>query len=318
MSAPGVAVQIPESEEGCDGVLLATPSGEPLRPDGLAGSPAYPDGALKRHKLEAPLVRLVRRQWIRKPEADAIFLPVGTRIVLARAQARDAQPPQVLVTLLDLTRARARDERDERTMRDKTLASERRYLARELHDAVAQRLATLIVHLECDLRDEVSSLDRIRTYREELRAVLAAVRGVHQDLHWTPADSRSLITGVRQYVIPRLEQVRCRARVVTRGWPHRLSPDRAFHVLRLIQEATANVARHAQASRAVIRMEGRASCAMVSVTDNGVGFDGEARSASGTGLAGMRERAELIGGTFNVLSTPGLGTTVSLVVPIHG
>ncbi len=320
LNASAVFSQIPELEEGCDGILLAAPSGELVQHEAAAGEPSGAANARQRLRLPAPVVRLVRRQWTRRPEADAIFLKLGGRILLARAQARDVDPPQILITLLDVTRARARAERQELVKRNKALASERRALARELHDVVAQRLATLIVHFECDLRDGVIEHERITAYRNELRGILAAVRSVHQELRWTPADSRTLVDGIRQYAIPRLEQAQCRARVVTRRWPKTLSPDHAFHVLRFVQEAVANVARHAQASRAVIRMEGEPRCAMVSITDNGVGFDVEGRSASTSdaGLVGMRERAELMGGTLNLVSTPGLGTTVGLVVPIRG
>ncbi len=309
---------LPELEEGCDGILLVDPSGQLVRQEATSGSSSGAADAHEGLRLPAPLVRLVLRQWSRRPEADAIFLKLGGRILLARAQARGVDPPEVLVTLLDVTRASARAERQERVKRNRALASERRALARELHDVVAQRLATLIVHFECDIRDGIVEHDRTVSYRNELREILAAVRSVHQELRWTPADSRALVDGIRQYAIPRLKQARCRARVVTRGWPKTLSPDHAFHVLRFVQEAVANVARHAQASRAVIRMEGEPRCAMVSITDNGVGFDVESRSASRSdaGLAGMRERAEIIGGSLNLVSTPGLGTTVGLVVPI--
>jgi len=320
LNASAVFTQIPELEEGCDGILLVTPAGELLPHEAHTDAPF---GAAATHagiRLPPPVVRLVRRQWSRRPEADAIFLKLDGRTLLARAQARNVAPPQVLVMLLDVTRARAQAERQERVKRNKALASERRALARELHDVVAQRLATLIVHFECDLRDGIVEHDRTAAYRNELREILAAVRSVHQELRWTPAESRKLVDGIRQYAIPRLEQARCRARVVSRGWPKTLSPDHAFHVLRFVQEAVANVARHAQASRAVIRLEGEPRCAMVSITDNGVGFDVEGRSAStaDAGLAGMQERAEIIGGTLNLVSTPGLGTTVSLVVPIRG
>jgi len=320
LNASAVFTQFPELEEGCDGVLLVAPSGELVQHEAATGAPPGVVTAREGLKLPAPVVRLVRRQWSRRPEPDAIFLKLGGRILLARAQARDVVPPQVLVTLLDVTRARARAERQERVKRTKALASERRALARELHDVVAQRLATLIVHFECDLRDGIVERDRTAAYRNELREILAAVRSVHQELRWTPADSRMLVDGIRQYAITRLERARCRARVVSRGWPKTLSADHAFHVLRFVQEAVANVVRHAQASHAVIRLEGEPRCAMVSITDDGVGFDIEGRSAStsDTGLAGMQERAEIIGGTLNLVSTPGLGTTVSLVVPISG
>lgn len=298
-------------------MLLASPAGTVLdgrlfRPIPLLGEGPIAPG----QRLPSWLLNLVRRQWNRRPEADVVFSRLGSAVVLARAQVQEAEVPQVLVTLVNVTGQP--EDRGDHDSRERSLAAERRHLARELHDVVAQRLATAVVHMECDLREGQSNAQRIEFYRDELRTILSAVRAVHQELRLTPVDARGLVAGLRQQVVPQLHRARCEARLVSRNWPATLAPDSAYHVLRLVQEATANVVRHAQASRAVIRLDGEAGCGLVAVTDNGVGFrkdwKGEPRSG---GLSGMQERARLVGGRLGVLSSPGLGTTVSVVVPAH-
>jgi len=312
-------VRLPRLTNLCEGIIVASPSGHVLfrRNAGLATTAWEGLIAPGSGELASLLLKLVRTQWSRRPEADAIFLRVGPQILLARAQAQQAEQQQVVITLLDVTRV-GRPDNPIRT--EDELATERRRLARELHDVVGQRLATLIVNLDCDLRESRASIDQTRAYRDELRGILASVRNVHHDLRWVPGDAEGLIEAVRRQVVPTLKRGHCRVRLVTREWPSAFPAENSLHVLRMVQESTANVIRHARASRTVIRLEGDADSALVSVTDNGVGFEPRMAPASfaTTGLSGMRERASLIGGHLRVLSTPGFGTTVSLVVPLNG
>jgi signal transduction histidine kinase len=310
-------VRLPKFKDLCDAMVVAAPSGQVLlRHEGSLGESAWaaliPPGT---GRLSPPLSRLVRAQWARRPEADAIFLKLGHRIVLARAQAQQVEEPQIVITLLDASRAR--DPFADLTTTEDEMAAERRRLARELHDLVGQRLATLVVNLDCDLRENQVDVERTRAYRDELRAVLSSVRHVHQDLRWTATQTGGLVGAVRRQVVPQLERVGCQVRLKIHGWPSRFPAEDSFQVLRMVQESTANVIRHAQATRTVIGLEGQDETALVSVTDNGIGFNpgGRLQSPSSIGLTGMRERARLIGGHFQVLSTPGLGTTVGLVVP---
>jgi signal transduction histidine kinase len=303
----------------CEAVIVASPTGQVLFRTGSGIRDAVwrqlmpgPDS----RTLNPALARLVRTQWMRRPEADAVFMRLGSRVLLARAQAQAAEQAQVVVTLVDVSRAL---ESAALPLPEGQLAAERRRLARELHDQVGQRLATLIVNLDCDLRESKADLNLTRLYRDELRAILVSVRSAHQDLRWTPAAAGGLVGAVRRQVVPGLERARCGVRLTSRRWPARFPPSDALHILRMVQESAANVIRHAQATRTVIRLDGDDDSALVSVTDNGVGFrpDDARRLVWGDGLSGMRERASLIGGDLRVLSAPGLGTTVSLVVPLH-
>jgi signal transduction histidine kinase len=88
-------------------------------------------------------------------------------------------------------------------------------------------------------------------------------------------------------------------------------------VYRIVQEALLNVRKHAKATEVKVTLRARGKRLVAEVADNGCGFDMEAIDAEGDnwGLIGMRERAEVIGGSLQVNSTPGQGTAVHLEVP---
>ncbi|HEY7836674.1 MAG TPA: ATP-binding protein [Solirubrobacteraceae bacterium] len=103
----------------------------------------------------------------------------------------------------------------------------------------------------------------------------------------------------------------------------RLDPELESTIYRVVQEALTNVSRHAEATRAVLRLEGDERKVVASVTDDGKGMPdggrlGPREDGGGFGTGGMRERAELVGGELEWLPAPGKGTTVRLTVPLAG
>ena len=94
-----------------------------------------------------------------------------------------------------------------------------------------------------------------------------------------------------------------------------VSPHIAVEVMRVVGEALNNVRKHAASRRVLVRMEQQARSIMLSIRDDGVGFD-PAQCTDGFGRQSMHERAELIGGRLSIASTPGRGTTVRLRVPL--
>jgi signal transduction histidine kinase len=102
------------------------------------------------------------------------------------------------------------------------------------------------------------------------------------------------------------------------GTPRPLSPDAEVTLLRVTQEALANVGRHARAGRVALTLSYMDGEAALDVRDDGIGFAPGADGAGpngGLGLHGMRERVEALGGRLAVESTPGGGTTVAVTVP---
>src|SRR5690606_15849732 len=96
-----------------------------------------------------------------------------------------------------------------------------------------------------------------------------------------------------------------------------LTPDQEHQVLRILQEAVTNALRHAKASRVDVTLAAADGALVARVADDGVGFDPAARilRARRLGLTSMHDRAEALGGTMDISSTPGRGTTVELRVP---
>ncbi len=89
------------------------------------------------------------------------------------------------------------------------------------------------------------------------------------------------------------------------------------NVYRILQEALTNVARHSRAAEVFVRLEVTPAQVALTVRDAGIGFDPAARDDQRLGLLGMRERAELLGGTFLLTAEPGKGTEVRVAMPLH-
>jgi two-component system CheB/CheR fusion protein len=194
---------------------------------------------------------------------------------------------------------------------------ERARIARDLHDHLGQQLTALRLALE---RHRDSSLDRQAD--EELARALALAKQVDGEvdfLAWElrPAmlDDLGLAAALPHFLDEWAAHYGVAANFQTSGaLVRRLSAEVEITFYRVAQEALNNVSKHAHATRVDVVLEGHADAIVLVVEDDGVGFDSAAkdRSATGIGLIGMRERAALIGGTLEVESAPGKGTTVYL------
>jgi two-component system sensor histidine kinase DegS len=99
------------------------------------------------------------------------------------------------------------------------------------------------------------------------------------------------------------------------GIEEKLPPQIETAFYRIIQEATTNALRHAEATRLEIRLDRDENGLIVTVRDDGKGFNADATRSGGMGLHGMRERAELVGGTLEVIAVAGAGTTIVAKLP---
>jgi signal transduction histidine kinase len=201
--------------------------------------------------------------------------------------------------------------------RELSVVAERNRIARELHDAVAQKLfslrltadaaAALVTRDAGRARAELDTVRRLAAEAaEELRAIVEGLR---------PADLAGDGVGaaLRKHV-----EVLDRAhgpavRFVGEPVP-RLTPEREEAVYRIGQEALHNALRHAEASTVTVAVRPGGTSVVLEVTDDGRGFDPGTPSRQ-YGLASMRERARAAGGRLRVRSAPGAGTTVRLEVP---
>jgi signal transduction histidine kinase len=99
-----------------------------------------------------------------------------------------------------------------------------------------------------------------------------------------------------------------------------VAPEPALALYRIAQEALNNIGNHSQATMAVIALAREGKEFVLSVSDNGIGFalDGRRPHGGGIGLGNMRQRAEAVGGSIEIHSTPGAGTTLKVRVPLSG
>jgi two-component system nitrate/nitrite sensor histidine kinase NarX len=225
----------------------------------------------------------------------------------------------LLGALADMAAIAVRTERLHEAEEQWTIHAERDRIARELHDSLAQVLGAIHLRLralEGRATDEASDalageLSEIAdTADEAYRDVREAILGLRETVR---ADD-GLEGSLREYLRKYTRQTGIAATVTCEGDTRRaLTPRSEVQLLRVVQEALANTRKHSGARKVAIRIECDGPRATVTIEDDGRGFD-PARVASsmegGFGLASMRERVELIGGTIDVHTAPGNGTRI--------
>ena len=195
-------------------------------------------------------------------------------------------------------------------------------MAAELHDGPIQGLTRLGLALERgQLRLRRGQLDEGLELLADAQAALAtevqSLRGIMATLRPPVLEERGLVSTLSDYV----EMVRQQAGIsctLAARLPGRLPEDQEIVLYRVAQEALTNVARHARASCARVELTETAEAVVLEVHDDGIGFDPAAEQLGGLdhfGLAGMRERVELAGGTWTVWSRLGSGTVLTASLP---
>lgn len=200
---------------------------------------------------------------------------------------------------------------------------ERKCVSRELHDVIAQTLVSINVNLEVLAQgtDKIpKSLRRQIILTQHL--VEKAVKIVHnfaRELRPTMLDDLGLIPALQMYLKDFMADTGIRVTLDTTAKIEKSTSVIRTVLYRIAQEALTNVARHSKASTVVVRIAPREDVIRMTIKDNGNGFQvtgkGKSRKKNRLGLIGMRERIEMIGGTFMVDSAPGSGTTVSVEAP---
>jgi signal transduction histidine kinase len=206
--------------------------------------------------------------------------------------------------------------------RELSVLDERNRLARELHDAMTQALFSLRLTVETaasllDSDPSGASVELVRA-RSLVDSLFGQLRSLIFELRPPALDAEGLAATVRKHldVVGRAHGL---AVEVTTSGDTRLAPDLEHELFRIVQEAVTNAVRHADASSLSVTLElGRAGV-VLTVRDDGVGFDPDARSIRSRrlGLTSMRERAKALGGTLTIESSRGSGTTLRAEVPVE-
>ena len=191
---------------------------------------------------------------------------------------------------------------------------ERTRWARELHDETLQGLAALRVLLQSGLKLGGDALEEAaRTAAEQVTTEIANLRALITELRPAALDQLGLAAALDGLAQRSREVDGLEVDVQVEVDGNALDPDLRTAVYRLVQEALTNAGRHARAQRVDVRITGTGDGLEVIVADDGRGFDAAAPT-EGFGVAGMRERAALMGGTLE-LGSSAAGTTVRAVLP---
>jgi NarL family two-component system sensor histidine kinase YdfH len=204
-----------------------------------------------------------------------------------------------------------------------TLLTERQRMARELHDTLAQGLAGIILQLGvayahlAEHQPEMAQ-EIMQQTLASARETLANARSAIDDLRATDSHSADLVEAVQEEIrgFAAATGIPCASELAPLA---RVAPAHAEHLVRAISEGLRNIAQHAQARHAWVRATRQEHQVVIEVGDDGIGFDPAlgARQNGHYGLLGLRERARLMGGQLALLSAPGQGTRVQLLLPVQ-
>jgi signal transduction histidine kinase len=246
----------------------------------------------------------------------------GHRVLIMTAIAIFVLQTALSIGLLWQRARRRRAEEEAQTLSGRLITAhedERRWLARELHDDITQRLAGLAIDAAKLAGAELSPSGEVR---QSIRAGLAQlsedVHDLSYRLHPSVLDDLGLVEALKAECdrVARFESVQ--VEVDAERIPQNLPKDVALVIYRVAQEALQNIGRHARARTARVSLAVRESGLRLEVTDNGSGFEPNSltRHAS-LGHAGMRERIRLVGGRLDIQSILGEGTTIVAWVPLR-
>ena len=267
-----------------------------------------------------PLGRLSEAKIARKDRREA-FVQLSTSPVFSNGQIVGFQH-----IARDITEQKRMQENLHFYLQQVTRAQEeeRKRISRELHDDTIQALVVLSRQLDaCASSKEGLSEDnrlRLEELRQQANNIIQGVRRLSQDLRPAALDSLGLLPALEWLATAVAEYSGIATKVNVIGSERRLPEEVELVLFRTTQEALRNVWRHSQATEAKIAVEFDERKTRITVSDNGKGFNlpkalGDLARDGKLGLAGMQERAQLIGGTLTAQSQLGHGSSITIEVP---
>ena len=196
--------------------------------------------------------------------------------------------------------------------------AERARIARELHDDIGQQLTILSIELDGLRSDQprVHGAERLSRAMETTQGISTSVRELSHQLHPAKLGLIGLVAALdnlrRDLSPPHLSIAFCHRNV-----PAKIDQSIALCVFRVAQEALGNAVKHSAAGHISVDLTGGPSSVVLTITDDGKGFDVTGPPNAGLGLISMRERVESVGGVLEIHSTPASGTRLKVTVPIQ-
>ena len=264
---------------------------------------------LSRHALENAALRKELQQALK--EKNAAFLTLQKNQTHSTQLLKKSESLQTQLRRLSRKLLTAQED-------------ERLKISRGLQDVIAQTLAGINIKLST-LKQQSSSNSRglLRNISSTQRLVGKSVHIVHQfacELRPSVIDDLGLISALQAMLIKFSASTQIHARLVTNSQLNQLSSSHRTCLFRVTEEALTNVARHSVAKNVTIQFKKLAKFVIMTIADDGKSFDVNAawkdHSGKRVGLFGMRERVEMIHGTFSITSTVGQGTTITAKIPI--
>ena len=279
---------------------------------------ALQDVANARHQQEIDVL-------YRQVRTRLLTMGAGTLVVALMVAVMASRHVNRLQREIERQRRIERDNREDLERLSARLVDvqeqERRTLARELHDEVGQALTAAKMDIGIALRAELEP--RVRSALEEARDLsdqtLRSVRDMSQLLHPSALDDFGLPATLTAYLRNFAHRTGIRAQLAE-TMETRLAPDIEMCVYRIVQEALSNIARHSGATACTVSLNSGGGMLRLMIEDNGRGVGLPANrlsSGRGLGLIGMRERAQALGGTFNIKPRDGGGTIVMVALPLE-
>jgi signal transduction histidine kinase len=200
--------------------------------------------------------------------------------------------------------------------------AERSRIARDLHDSIEQQLTGVSLHLygakSSIASDPQSAAGALDLARRMLKHTQRETRNSIRDLRSPLLENRSLAAALRVLAADSTTSTGPEVTFQVSSEPANLTADKEYQLLRLAQEALGNALKHAEATRISIHLDSTPEQILLTVSDDGRGFRPDALDASDPshfGMLGMQERASKIGAAWNISSSPGRGTTVTVSLP---
>ncbi|MFC5700311.1 PAS domain S-box protein [Cohnella faecalis] len=255
------------------------------------------------------------RVWrgdIKNRAKDGRYYWVNTTIVPFVGDG--GEPYQYLAIRHEVTRLKETEE-ELQTMVSQIMhiqEEQRKQFSRDLHDGIGQSLFSLKISLDRMISDNDSP--DLNALRQDVTQLMTEVRGLAWEMRPSVLDDLGVVPALRTYTehISRYYGIHVRFDSELSARPP-LSAETTIY--RVVQEALTNIGKYARASEAVVALRERDDLIEAVVSDDGIGFNKESKG-SGVGLFGMEERARAVSGELSIVSSPGQGTTVKLVIPV--
>jgi two-component system, NarL family, sensor histidine kinase LiaS len=274
---------------------------------------------LRLHR-EIDLFHLTLLQWNQGRLSERITSSRSSPLYLL-AQDLNGYTDSMEERLKALRKAAEEQQVGQQETAETAVQEERRRLARDLHDTVSQQLFAL--HMSASALPKLLQRDEpeaVNAMVEQLvrmsQAAQKQMRGLIAQLRPMELEGKSLKEALEKWFPDYCNQNGLQGSLDLRlENDGRLSDALERHFFLIIQEAMANVVKHARASRASLSLQDRGDLVMLSLADDGQGFSGQEVGTASYGLHTMRERAQKLGGTLEIASKPGEGTTIQVRIP---